>query len=152
MYQAESVGALSAGTYDAQIAKVEHQSYEGSEYINVQFKAQAGSAFEKFYTVHENPRAVSAGYGKMKQLAIACGWRPDDERKTLVRGQEEFTDPRVLQGERVQITVAEDRRGDKVYTNVKGFKAVTFGGAGEQQYARSPDDLSGGSVPYTGQF
>lgn len=153
MYEAESVGVLTAGTYEAVVAKVEQREHNGTTYINVQFKAQSGSIFDKFYTQHANPKAVSAGYGRMKQLAIACGWKPDDQRKTLVRGHEEFSDPRCLIGEKVTITVTENESNGKTYSNVSGFKPVGFGGNGGQtSYATQADDLGDGSTPFTGQF
>jgi len=152
MYEAESLGALPPGTYDAVIAKVELQVYDDAEYVNMQFKTPKGSAFEKFYTKNANPKAVSAGYGKMKSLAMACGWQPNEERRTLVRGHEEFADPRQLLGESVAITVTETEANGKTYTNVGGFRAVSYGDAGGQPYSTKADDISGGSEPFRGQF
>ena len=152
MYNAESVGALRPGIYVATIAKVEMQDYEGSRYVNVQFKAPEGSAFEKFYTEHSNPKAVSTGYGKMKQLAIACGWVADDERKTMTKNGMEFESPAQLKGLQVCITVAENEHNGKTYTNVTGYEPATFGSAGGQPYSTKADDISGGSEPFRGQF
>lgn len=152
MYNAESVGPLPAGVYEAVIAKVEKQTYDASEFVNIQFKAQGGSAFERFYTAHSNPKAVSAGYGKMKQLVLACGWQVDDERKTLVKGVEEFTDPRCLQGQRVVITITETENNGKTYANVSNFKPAGGRGLGGSQYTTSADQINDGPEPFRNQF
>jgi|GEM_PF-6416624 len=142
MYEAESVGKLGAGTYDASIVKVEQLTYEGSKYVNITFKAREGMAYEKFYTEHINPKAVSTGYGKMKQLAIACGWEENEQQKDYFKNGQSFM-PSLLRGEQVQITIEESQNADgsKTYLNVGNFRPLASGGAGGQPYATRADDI-----------